>query len=328
MKRPSLASATAAAGCSLVLLLTGCGGDDSAAAPQGEERAVGPLEEYFSAVSESVEEQDYAAMSAEVEEITATCMREEGFDYTPQDTSAYAEDLEAVEEGPAYDSLEFAREQGYGMTTVPEEATEVPPEEEFVDPNADYVASMSESEQQAFYEALYGVTPEFDEDDPEAVPEYDWTTAGCSGRAQHEVYETADPFASPEFEGLQEEMSSLYEDVADDPAIAELNSAWAACMADAGYDDLATPEEASTSISDQLNALYEDAGESGQPDEAAMEDLREVEIDTAVADRTCQDEVEYLEGQQEVQFAREREFVDAHRAELDALLEAYSQQAE
>ena len=328
MKRPSLASATAAAGFSLALLLTGCGGDDTAAAPKGEERATSPLEEYFSAMTEGMADQDYEAMSAEVEEITATCMREEGFDYTPQDVTGYAEVVEEADDAPAFDSLEYAKENGYGMTTQPQESTDVPPEEEFVDPNADYVASMSESEQQAYYEALYGVTPEYDEDDPDAEVEYDWTTAGCSGRAQHEVYEESDPFSSPEFEGLQEDMNSLYEEAASDPEIAELNSAWAACMADAGYDGLATPEEASTSVSDQLNALYEDAGESGEVDEAAMAELREVEIDTAVADRTCQDEVEYVEGQQEVQFAREREFIDAHRAELDALLEAYSQQAE
>ena len=36
-------------------------------------------------------------------------------------------------------------------------------EEEQVDPNADYVASLSESEQMAFYEALHGPMPDEDE---------------------------------------------------------------------------------------------------------------------------------------------------------------------
>ena len=329
MKRPALSTAAAAAGCSLVLLLTGCGSDDSTASSEGssEEVAVGPLEEYFSAMTEGLEDQDYEAMSAQAEEITAACMREQGFDYTPQDTSQYSEAVETVDEGPAWDSLEFAKENGYGMT-VPPEVVEEAPEEEYVDANADYVASMSESEQQAYYEALYGVPPEFDESDPEAAPEYDWTTAGCSGRAQHEVFEEGQPFDDPQFASLQEEMSALYEQAASDSKIAELNAEWPSCMADAGFDGFASPEEAQTSISNQLNAIYEDSGETGEPDQGAMDELREVEIDTAVADRTCQEDLGYTEAVQEVQFAREQHFIDSHQAELDAMLEAYSSAGE
>ena len=329
MTRPALSSTTAAAGVALLLLLTGCGGDDAGTTSGGGEKpAVGPLEEYFSAITEDMGNQDFEAMSAEVEEITATCMREEGFDYTPQDTSSYGEVVEEPEDGPAYDSIEYARENGYGMTAPAEESVDEAPAEEFVDANADYVAAMSESEQQAYYEALYGVQPEVDESDPDAEYEYDWQTAGCSGRASHEVYEEGQPFSDPDFAALQEEMSDLYEQMASDPAVAELNSAWAACMADAGYEGMSTVDEASMALSEELNALYEDSGETGVPDEEAMAELHEKEIDTAVADRTCQDEVGYTKGVQEVQFSLEQDFIDAHRAELDAMLEAYSQAGE
>jgi len=329
MTRPALASTTAAAGFALLLLLTGCGGDDTGTTSgAGDKPAVGPLEEYFSAMTEDMGNQDFEAMSAEVEEITATCMREEGFDYTPQDTSSYSEVVEEAEDGPAYDSIEYARENGYGMTTPAAEAVDEAPAEEFVDANADYVASMSESEQQAYYEALYGVQPEVDASDPEAEYEYDWQTAGCSGRASHEVYEEGQPFSDPEFASLQEEMNDLYEDMASDPKIAELNSTWAACMADAGYEGMTSVDEASMGISEELNAIYENGGEMGEPDEAAMAELHEKEIDTAVADRTCQDEVGYTKALQEVQFSLEQDFIDAHEAELEAMVEAYSQAGE
>ena len=63
---------------------------------------------------------------------------------------------DADDDMPEWDSLEFAEQYGYGATTSQDMPMNQGADEEWVDPNADYVATMSETEQQAFYEALYG----------------------------------------------------------------------------------------------------------------------------------------------------------------------------
>lgn len=307
------------------LLLTGCGGGASAD-PEAEEE-VGPLGEYFAQMYPEQSEEDMAAQMREVEELTAACMQEQGFDYTPMDTSQAFGDM-TVDEDVDYDSEEYVATHGYGMTTWDEEEESAPVEEEWVDPNEDYVSGMSESEQTAFYEALYGPMDVVEETDPEAeMAEYDWTTAGCSGEAQHEVDgASVDPFSDPAFSSLQEEMDRMYTSVQDDPAVASLDGDWSACMAEAGY-DFPRPDAAWEDISTRSDELYAATSEtSPEPDPAAWEELQQLEIDTALADHRCKDEVDYDETYQEVSLRVEQEFVDAHRAELDAMVEAAGQE--
>ncbi|WP_298988845.1 hypothetical protein [uncultured Pseudokineococcus sp.] len=306
------------------LLLAGCGGG-SGTDPEAEGE-VGPLGEYFAQMYPEQSEEDMAAQMREVEELTAACMQEQGFDYTPMDTSQAFGDM-TVEEDVDYESEEYIATHGYGMTTWEEEAAPEE-EEEWVDPNEDYVAGMSESEQTAFYEALYGPMDVVEETDPEAeMAEYDWTTAGCSGEAQHEVDgASVDPFSDPAFSSLQEEMERMYTSVQDDPAVASLDGDWSACMAEAGY-DFAAPDDAWQDISDRSDELYAATSESSpEPDLAAMDELQQLEIDTALADHRCQEEVDYDGTYQEVSLRVEQEFVDAHRAELDAMVEAAGQE--
>src|SRR3712207_7468959 len=102
--------------------------------------------------------------------------------------------------------------------------------EEFVDPNEEYISSMSESEMTAYYEALYGAMAT-EEYDPDAeMPEYDWTTSGCTGRAEHEVG-GAEMYTDPAFVAFQEDTAALYERAQDSPETKALDAEWADCMA-------------------------------------------------------------------------------------------------
>ena len=322
MTRPSLATAAAAAGCSLVLLLTGCGSGDAPAGGGSLERRTTPLDDYLSGFWETVGGQDEGAVQVAVEESTAACMREQGFDHTPR-AAAQGSPEAAADEDVDWGSLEFAREYGYGIVTNPVtggDALEQP-----VDANADYVASMSEAEEAAYFQALFGTAPELDADDPET--EDDWQDGGCAGRAQHEASEATAILSEPDTLGLFDEISSLYQSVQTGPEMAERNAAWSECFADAGHDGFTTPAEPRTAIVDQLGALYA-TGTGGEPDLEGAAELREEEVDTAVADLTCQRDTGYVQALEAVQFPAEERFIETHRAELDAMVEAAAQGGE
>jgi len=257
-------------------------------------------------------------------------MQDEGFEYTPQDTSGMIRSFdESADDGmPAWDSLEFAEQYGYGATTSEDMPMNQGADEEWVDPNADYVATMSETERQAFYEALYGPPTMSGEPTDEEIAEaeaeeYDWTTAGCQGKAQHEVYEAGQIWDDPEFKDLTDAMNELWQDTQTDERTTQAYAKWAECMADEGY-DFANPQEAQESIYTLTNEVPFDE-ETGTQDAAALAEIREQEISTAVADRTCQDSTGSGRAALEAQFAIEQDFIDAHKDELDAMVEKAAQ---
>ncbi len=169
--------------------------------------------------------------------------------------------------------------------------------------------------------------------DPEEY-EYDWTQSGCYGAAQHEVWESDE---DEEFAGLQDEASRLWEQVAADPRVSALDAAWSSCMADAGHDGFDGPNEAAPKLSDEWNVIqgwddpeYRALQESwdwaaepdgpGEPerDEAAVRAFTDREIAIAVADAGCKAEVGYDDAFREINHEHQQEFVDRHRAELEA----------
>jgi hypothetical protein len=307
-------------------LLTGCG---SGGGPSDDATLTyedSPLAAYWEKIGGSQDEADVKDQMARSEEIVAACMQDEGFEYTPQDNSGMVSADDADDDMPAWDSLEFAEQYGYGATTS-EDMPMNKGAEEWVDPNADYVATMSETEQAAFYEALYGVqTMEEPVDEEADPPEYDWTTAGCQGKAQHEVFEAGQIWDDPEFKELTEAMSDLYEDAQSDERTTAAYKKWAECMADEGY-DFANPQEAQDSIFELTNEIPFDE-ETGTQDAAALAEIREKEIATAVADRTCQDSTGAGREALKAQFAIEQDFIDAHQDELDAMVEKAAQASE
>lgn len=315
------------------IVLSGCG--SSGEAEESPAAKDSPLTEFLASaygadLSPEEQEKKYAEEDRKREELVAQCMKEEGFEYKPNVQSFSFSEGSAEEWNP--DSREWVSQYGYGMANYPgREDMESNNATEYEDPNADYVATLSESEQTAFYEALNGPFPD-EEDMPadgEAV-EWDWSTAGCFGFAQHEVG-GEDPTSAEEHKPLMDAMNTLYEDMMASPELSDLDAQWAACMADAGHPGFSAQQDAQNSINEKMNAVYENSvptatatsaasGETAPagPDEAAMDAVADEEVELATADLDCREKTDYRDKMQEVQFKREQQFVDDHKAELEA----------
>lgn len=321
----------------IALGLSGCGSDatgdgDSAASPEYEP---GPLEAYFTEIYGGPQDEDAAnAQMMRIEEATAACMAEQGFEYIPMDYSQQGGSFVVTEDEIPWGTREFAEQYGYGITTQPMQEEMIPDEnaEEWIDPNQEYVEAMSEAEREAYYIALYGEQT-FEESADGEAQEYDWTQAGCSGRAQQEA--NAVGIDADQMSALEEEMNAMWEAMAVDPRFAALDEAWATCLADAGFPGFTRMGEAEEAFSERANKVYEEAysdqtqemteEEYMAIDEEVQRQLAEIsseEIETAVADFTCREEVRYEATSREISLEYEQEFVDTHRAELEAWVES------
>ncbi|KGM14020.1 hypothetical protein [Cellulomonas bogoriensis] len=326
-------SLTAIAAGSLVLALAACSPDADDPAEE-----LGPLDVMFEDLYGDWSQEDGDAMNRQVEELTARCMAEEGFDYSPVDhsgsTISYSSDDLDVEWG----TLEFAEQYGYGITTDPwghEDEDRIQEMDGWSDPNQEYVEAMSDTERDAYYEALHG--PGIDEsefEDGQDV-EWDWTQGGCQGWAQHQVYEGGAD--GEEYETLQAEIMTMWETMQADPRVTAVEAEWASCMADAGHPGLTATGEAEEQFYEQVNAAYDsidyDAMSETEMEEfdweahdaavkAELAALTPREIETAVADYTCREEVDYDATFREVNFELQQDVVDRHGPEIEAWIES------
>ncbi|TFD61593.1 hypothetical protein E3T39_06005 [Cryobacterium suzukii] len=311
MRHRSLLTALAAAAL-LSLTLAGCSGEKAAAKLDPAES---PLSKYMSSLYEGFDENDGIAQQNEQEELVAACMAAEGFDYTPADASQYSG--MASDSGEEYGTEKWVAENGYGMSQSPEQlAAQQEESEAYVDPNQDYVMSLSEGEQAAYNEVLYGPQPTEEElADGSYIDSFE--TKGCYGSASQEIF--GDQPSQEDHAAVYDAMSLMYEDLQASPAIVKLDAEWASCMADAGYATFAKKADAQESIMDAQNALYEDQSGTA-PDETILADLREKELVLAMADFTCAEDVNYTEATTKVQFELEEQFITDHKSELDALI--------
>lgn len=329
MRTRRLTACLAAFGAAVVL--AGCSSSPESSGDAAERES--PLGEYMSAIyggdlSPEEQQAQFDDQNRQIEETVADCMVEQGFEYVPNTANGGYVSSDDVPWEP--DDREWVQQWGYGAVNNPYNEQPTPEPDEYVDPNADYVASLSESEQTAYTEALYGPQPTEEEiaamgDEPQ---EYDWTTAGCYGEAQHEVYDEQDPTQSDEFKPLMDAMNELYESTQSDPRMTDLDAAWSECMDAAGHGGFATQPDAQNSIYDAQNELYEQTGEGEEytePDPAATEALGKEEIELALADLDCREETDYRQKAQDIQFELEEQFIADHKSELEALKAAAAQ---
>jgi len=206
---------------------TATGGDDS-------------LADFFGYGSEDPQEAQAQYMDEEArrQELIRACMAGEGFDYTP-----VMPPEDSFQVWDPDDEEELAKTQGFGITTWYGNEEVFDSGVEWVDPNQEMVEAMSETEQQAYFEALYGTeeeqmegtTTEIDPETGEEITYSEGFGAGCEGEASTEIWgdqsQTADLW-----EELSPEMDAMYERLQADPRILELDEQWAACMADAGHE--------------------------------------------------------------------------------------------
>jgi hypothetical protein len=328
----------ALAATAMVFVLAGCTGTPG---DDGLTYEDSPLNKYVAAAwggDLSPEEQQKQAEENQrkVEELVAECMADEGFEYTPNTDNGGMISSSDGDWEP--EKREWVEKYGYGMVNSPfNERQEEESAEEYVDPNQDYVETLSETEQTAFYETLYGATPEEDELNEDGSYEYRWEDGGCQGWAQHEV-DGDDVWQSDEFSGIRTKMEEFWTTTQESPELADLNAEWAKCMADGGEPGFAKQSEATQSIIDEQNALYETAyGDGSEPvdtespefvdpsDSPEMKELGEREIELALVDLDCRNKTSYMEESLKIQFALEEKFIAENKAELDAFKAAAEQ---
>jgi len=320
MPRPRLFALGVASIAATSLLLVGCtspGGGSGGGGDLTWEDS--PLLEYSNAIyGGDRENEDYIAEANAAEELIATCMADEGFEYIPVDQAQYYSfDDEDVDR----DTEEWVAANGYGYNLTEEQQAEQDAQwEDFVDPNQDYVMSLSESEQTAYYEVLQGPQPTEEE---MADPDFMYQQLGCYGEAYtavrgEQVYE------KPEFKSIIDAMNELWEKQQDLPAVKAVNAAWSSCMADAGYPDLKTKDAVYELMNAQSEEAYADGAEEISPEKRA--EMRDYEIDLALADFHCAEEVDYQKVTLEAQFELEEQFIADNKSELDTMLAAAGQE--
>lgn len=191
------------------------------------------------------------------EELVGECMRNLGFEYTPVDYGSFAFFGAADDLDPS--SREWAETYGLGMSTFAfnEETLAEGIEDEFVDPNQEYVEGLSESAQNAYYEALYGAQnfseSEFDEEGEGEITSFE--PQGCQG----EAFEATSSFAGLDtlYTEFGDQLEDLFERVEADPRMREVSDRWVTCMGEAGY-TYNEPDDMYEDISSQMDELFQE----------------------------------------------------------------------
>lgn len=282
------------------------------------ELADSPLADYYGFVGlldeagierQRKQERDY-------QDALAQCMAEKGFDYTPNLSGLeYAASFDGLAN---LDPLEYAEQVGYGIS----QSLSFEP---LPDPNAEATARMSEAELAAWDAALNGV----EVDDNEGAESERERIGGCYSDVSSVVYaydEASDPNANPQFRELLKEFAVIVESVEETPRMAALNAAWAECMAQAGEPDLTQPWDAQTRAQEFMASFVPNGTANSDVPEFSADDVQaiwEFERAIAVADATCQTELDYADISLDIRFELEQDFLDERGPELKALMDTY-----
>jgi hypothetical protein len=344
MKKKLMIGAGAAA---LALVLSACAGAGGAA-PSGSGDDVapvwepGPLDRFWSEIhgfdvdgspqSQNEAQAEMDRQNREVQDIIASCMAEQGFEYIP-DLQAGGSVHVAQELEYEWGTLAFAERFGFGISTDPwgwndrDHAEEEP----WVDVNADVREGMSESEEAAWWLALHGEGQEWDEED-ESTWEWNWELSGCSGYAQNRVHGVARG-TDGEFAWLMDEAQRMWEAMEADPRVVAANAELRQCMVAAGqteidhndlwqqWNDIAHGGDEWWDSIDWGNWDW-DANPDGpppfEPNPAQIEAFTEREIELAIADWHCRRDADHHNITQTVNHELQQQFVDQHGDALTA----------
>ncbi len=303
-----------------VVLLAACGGgsDDAGSADDSSDPRQGPLGQLLGIDVSSAEQR---AKELEVQQEIVQCMQDEGWEYQAVDWQAQMGDMAADFEEQMSDPEGYGEKYGYGVVRSYESqgAMSVPGDGGFEDPNADYVASLTESETRDYYEALYGPTPDVADGEEFMMPPLE--EQGCTGVAQLAVF-GENPITDPD---VQARVGELFEDVENDPDLVDAYETWSACMRerDPSY-EWDRPDDVSSEFWNRLSELQGfDGGELGvtesegdgtmmmpegdgtmmmpEVDEADLEELRADEVATWRDDWACQQEADLVTVRREIE---------------------------
>lgn len=361
MTAPRTRSARAAGVLVLAFALGSCTADAPEPSPTpsgsttGPTKELPPIEALQLEIIGDVDDEAWARVENDrFEAAVAACMQAAGFEYTPEE---YIPD---EEEGDT-EGIEWARENGYGITTFDDEDFE--DEEYEPTPNDLYIESLSDDELDAYWIAYEGELDEdadeeidlgeLDEDgdgeidlgdleigedgeidlselDEEGLDEEeldfddfdDSGYGGCQGEAYDAIAENPLPYDLPEHYDVLTALDEMYADISVDDTLADAEESWIACMATAGYPDLTSTDDAEYLVYDAYDAAWEEVPEEDDDISAELiEPVRELEIAVATADYECRESSGLDSAYTEAQRAAEEAFIAEHRDALVAFFE-------
>ena len=311
---------------------------------------LGPLAELMGG---NVSPAEARAKDLALQESMAQCMKDAGWEYKPIDYSAQFstpradEQLSPKEFGAKYFYGTVHNYELYELPSISggaDGSTATMPGQNFVDPNQDYVNSLSMDDQTKYYAALYGdqSNQEMTTDTVTGEQVYlppPLEQQGCQGSAQLAVYGDQ-PFNNPDF---SKRFEQLNQDMQNDPRVNDAEIAWSDCMYAINPDfdfgastdvyqhlegliaeakglkvlpvDPTTHQpigdfDASQGYSSTMDANGKEIAFVGTPKaikSARLEELRTVEKELWQADQKCQKKV----GLAEIRRTVEQELVDA-----------------
>jgi len=253
------------------------------------------------------------------EEITAECMNEKGFDYVPWPQGHWSWTTNEMEDTLRLDDPEWVSQLGYGIsfgtTNMRINWGDAPLHEEG-DPNREVFESLSNSEQEAWENALgrWGT----------------YNSGDCRRRADAiiEAEQPAALFFSGEFRPLFEAWQEMSWSIASTEPAVQANEDWSNCMADAGQPGFPNQIDAQNSIGEEYFDLRW-AERFSETTTAAtnpkLADLQNREIDLALADLNCRVDTDYSARMAAARSAVETQFVNDYRSQLAALRDAAEQ---
>lgn len=300
-----------------LVLVAGCGSSDGGASDADLRNPNnGPLAKLL---GYDIAPAEQKAKDLQVQQSIVECMKADGWEYQAVDYSAGGNDVYTQEyQEQVADPVAYGEKYGYGVVRgydLGQDQSNSPTE--FVDPNNDYVNSLSPDEQTSYYESLYGDQSGFEvTDDTGTFTPPPLEEQGCQGKAQLEVYGDS-PFNDPD---MSQRLQEIMDDAQNDPDVKDATDRWATCMSDidSSY-DWKSPDEIYSYLYDKLNTaqgysntvttdgsggviseaipIGGDGPDTTQPevDEAAIEDLRAEELQIWTDDNSCQEKVDLLQ---------------------------------
>ncbi len=234
----------------------GAGSEESVEAAAAEfESPLGDFLGWTTDFNNEDQQAKYQEIERKAQEAIAVCMKAEGFEYTPIDSSQF-ENFTGEEEGIEWGTSAWGEKYGFGISTQRFSQEDVGPdlvghnyggdeaEQAFVDPNEEYAQSLPEAEQEVYYETLYGKEdgPEWDdslsdEENNAVMEEYydeNYEPTGCMSTAYQESSgEDSYQEFDKEFGDLLQEMEDRFES---DPRVAARRAEVSSCVSEKGFD--------------------------------------------------------------------------------------------
>ena len=292
----------------LSLMVAACGGgeaDDSAAddgeagssdSSNGSER----LSDYLGIPGFNADPDQqqafYMQQEQQAQESIAACMASEGFEYIP----AVRPLQSGFAFGGADDEEEFAREQGFGITTSisafgdadVDTVGQSTDDDNWTDPNEEIVAALSESERQAYNGAFYGADmTSFGDSDADGEEDGSSSSAfgdfgdGCMPQAYEEIYSSL----AVVFEEL--DLESMYEEMTTGPESQAVFGEWSQCMSAQGH-EYESPEDMYDDVFDDFQSRLE---EIGAHHDDPFSGMSPEEVEQMMADKSPEERVDLFE---------------------------------